>query len=85
MTLQNWLIVAIISLTSGSVAIFIYYYGLKKISAMMATIMELLFPITAILLDYFVNHHSLSFAQWISAVVMIYAIIKLNLSKSDCT
>jgi len=81
MTPQNWLIVGVISLTSGSVAIFIYYFGLKKISAMMATIMELFFPITAILLDYFVNHQTLSTVQWLSAVVMIYAIIKLNLSR----
>jgi len=80
-TPQNWLIIAIISLTSGSVAIFIYYKGLKKISAMMATIMELFFPITAILLDYFVNHHSLSFVQWLSAMVMIFAIVRLNLNK----
>jgi len=82
MTPQNWLIIGITSFTSGSVAIFIYYYGLKNISAMMATIMELFFPITAILLDYFVNHHSLSPVQWISAFVMIYAIIKLNLSNN---
>ncbi len=78
MTPQNWLIVGIISLTSGSVAIFIYYYGLKKINAMLATIMELFFPITAILLDYFVNGQRLSLVQWISAAVMIYAIIQIN-------
>ncbi len=78
MTPQNWLIVFIIALTSGSVAIFIYYYGLKKINAMLATIMELFFPITAILLDYFVNHQRLSIVQWISAAVMIFAIIQIN-------
>jgi len=78
MTPQNWLIVGIIALTSGSVAIFIYYYGLKKINAMLATIMELFFPITAILLDYFVNGQKLTVIQWISAAVMIYAIIKIN-------
>ena len=78
MTPLNWLIVGIIAVTSGSVAIFIYYYGLKKINAMLATIMELFFPITAILLDYFVNHHQLSLIQWVSAIVMIYAIIQIN-------
>ena len=78
MTTDNWLVVVIIALTSGSVAIFIYYYGLKKINAMLATVMELFFPITAILLDYFVNHHQLSVIQWISAFVMIFAIIKIN-------
>jgi len=78
MTPSNWLIVGIIALTSGSVAIFIYYYGLKKINAMLATIMELFFPITAILLDYFVNGQILSPIQWLSAAVMIYAIIRIN-------
>ncbi len=81
-TYTNWWIIFIISLTSGSTAIFIYYYGLKKISAMLATIMELFFPITAILLDYFVNGHFLSPLQWISAIVMIFAIIKLTREKT---
>jgi drug/metabolite transporter (DMT)-like permease len=81
-TATNWLIILIISLTSGSAAIFIYYYGLKKISAMLATIMELFFPITAILLDYFVNNHFLSPIQWFSAAVMIFAIIKLTREKN---
>ena len=78
MTPNNWLIVGIISVTSGCAAIFIYYYGLKKINAMLATIMELFFPITAILLDYFINNHQLSIIQWISASVMIYSIIQIN-------
>ncbi len=81
-TKENWLIVGVISVTSGSVAIFIYYYGLKKISAMQATIMELFFPVTAILLDYFVNGQILSPVQWISAAIMIYAIIRLNLESN---
>ncbi len=82
MTPQNWLIVFIIALTSGSVAIFIYYFGLKKINAMLATIMELFFPITAIMLDYLVNHQRLSLVQWISAAIMIYAIIQINRESS---
>jgi drug/metabolite transporter (DMT)-like permease len=83
MTPQNWLIVGIISLTSGSVAIFIYYYGLKKINAMLATIMELFFPITAILLDYIVNDQRLSIVQWISIAVLLYAIIQINRKTSE--
>ncbi len=82
MTQHNWLIISIIALTSGSVAIFIYYYGLKKINAMLATIMELFFPITAILLDYLVNGQRLSFIQWLSAAIMIFAIIQINRSET---
>ena len=81
-TVENWIIIGIISLTSGSVAIFIYYYGLKKISAMLSTIVELFFPITAILLDYFINDQVLSPIQWISAVIMIFSIVKLNIENN---
>jgi drug/metabolite transporter (DMT)-like permease len=78
-TQLNWLIFGIIALTSGSVAIIIYYYGLKHVKASHATLLELFFPITAILLDYFVNDNYLSSIQWISATVMIFAIIKAGL------
>ncbi len=77
-TPKNWLFIFIIILTSGLGAIFLYYYGLKKVKAILSTIMELFFPITAILLDYFVNGHVLSPVQWISAIVLIAVIIKIN-------
>ena len=75
-TNTNWLIFGLIALTSGSVAIIIYYYGLKYVRASRATLLELFFPISAILLDYFINGNLLSTTQWISASVMIFAIIK---------
>ena len=75
---SNWLIISIITLTTGSGAIFLYYFGLKKVKAIIGTIMELFFPISAVLLDYFINGHLLSPVQWLSAAVMIFAIINLN-------
>jgi len=77
-TPNNRLIIGIISVTTGSGAIFLYYYGLKKVKAIIATIMELFFPISAVFFDYFINGHILSPIQWTSAVVMIFAIINLN-------
>ena len=77
-TSNNALIIGIISATTGSGAIFLYYYGLKKVKAIIATIMELFFPMSAVLFDYFINGHILSPVQWISAAVMIFAIINLN-------
>jgi len=77
-TPENWLYIVIIGLTTGSGAIFLYYYGLRNVRAIMATISELMFPISAILLDYFINDSVLSPVQWIAAAVMIYAIIRLN-------
>ncbi len=77
-TPENWWIIGLISLTTGSGAIFLYYYGLKYIRAIISTIAELFFPISAVFFDYIFNKHLLSPIQWISAGVMIFAIIRLN-------
>ncbi|MDA3838118.1 MAG: DMT family transporter [Candidatus Delongbacteria bacterium] len=77
-TNMNWLIFSIIALTSGSGAILLYNYGLNNVKAMVATICELCFPISAIIFDYFVNGKMISPVQWISAIIMIIAIIRLN-------
>jgi len=79
-TSLNWLIFAIIALTSGSVAVVIYYYGLQHVKASRATLLELFFPISAILFDYFINNNRLSTLQWVSAAVMIFAIIRAGLN-----
>ena len=77
-TSENWLFFLIISFTTGSGAIYLYYYGLVRIRAIMATIAELFFPVSAIFFDYFVNGRMLSVVQWIAALIMIFAIIKLT-------
>lgn len=79
-TPENWLIILIISFTVGSGAIFLYYYGLKKVPAMLSAIFELFFPLSAIVFDYLFNDKILSLVQWISVVIMIIAILKLSFS-----
>jgi len=81
-TTANWIYFLIIGLTTGSGAIFLYYFGLRKIKAMVATICELFFPVSAIFFDYIFHGKVLSFVQWIAAGVMIFAIVKLNQSNS---
>jgi len=77
----QWTIFAIIGITTGSGAIFLYYFGLTRIRAMLATICELCFPVSAILFDYLVNGKVLTPLQWFSAAVLIFAILKLSLEK----
>jgi drug/metabolite transporter (DMT)-like permease len=81
----NWLFIGIIGLTTGSGAIFLYYYGLRKIKAIMATISELLFPISAIVFDYLINDSLLSPVQWVAAAVMLFAIVRLNSAPEKIT
>jgi len=78
----NWLIFLIIAFTTGSGAIFLYYYGLTRVKAIIGTICELFFPISAIFFDYIFNDAKLTIVQWISAVVMIFAIVNLNLERN---
>lgn len=81
-TNKEWFFILLIGFTTGSGAIFLFYYGLRKVKAMMATMSELLFPISAVVFDYFINGSVLSPVQWISAAVMIFAIIRLNSSSN---
>jgi drug/metabolite transporter (DMT)-like permease len=78
----NWIIFFIIAFTTGSGAIFLYYFGLTKIRAIVATICELFFPLSAIIFDYIFNDARLSLIQWVSAAVMIFAIVNLNLGRA---
>lgn len=77
-TNMNWMFIAIICLTTGTGTIFLYYYGLKQVKAIMATISELMFPISAVIFDYIFNGSLFTPVQWLSAAVMVFAIIKLN-------
>ena len=79
-TPRNWLFIALIGITTGSGAIFLYYYGLRHVKASLSTFLELMYPITAVVLDYFVNGTKYSPVQWAAALVMLFAIVMLNVS-----
>jgi len=77
-TSTNWIFFLIIAVTTGSGAIFLFYFGLNKVTAITSTICELFFPISAIVFDYMINDHILSPIQWISAALMILAIVEIS-------
>lgn len=74
---QIWVFL-IIAFTTGGPAIFLYYYGLKNISASVATICELAFPLVAVVLEYFVHGNILSPVQWIGAALLLVSILKIT-------
>jgi drug/metabolite transporter (DMT)-like permease len=77
-TTKQIIIFLIIAFTTGGAAIFLYYYGLKHISASVASICELAFPLTAIILEYFVHGNILSPVQWTGAVLLLVSILKVS-------
>ena len=82
-TPQNWLLIALIGLTTGSGAIFLYYFGLTRVRAIVATICELCLPLSAILFDYLINGSVLGLWQWIGAAVLIAAITMVSLRPAN--
>lgn len=72
------MIFLIIAFTTGGPAIFLYYYGLKRITASVASICELAFPLTAVVLEYFVHGNILSPVQWLGVVILFTSIIKVS-------
>ena len=71
----GWL--ALIAISTGMVALLIYYKGLAKTPVHISTILELTFPFIAVLLDFIVNHTILSFTQWIAALILVFSIYQI--------
>ncbi|PID87701.1 EamA family transporter [Candidatus Gracilibacteria bacterium] len=69
--LLHWKLLGIIVFTSGAGALFLYYYGLRKVSASASTIFELAWPLSAILFDYIFNENILNSTQIIFSFVLI--------------
>jgi len=77
-TTKQAAIFLIIAFTTGGLAIFLYYYGLKRITASVAAICELAFPLTAVVLEYFIRGNILDPVQWIGAVVLLVSILRVS-------
>jgi drug/metabolite transporter (DMT)-like permease len=72
------LVFFLIAFTTGGSAIFLYYYGLKRITASVASICELAFPLIAVILEYFVHGNILGPVQWVGVLILILSIIKVS-------
>ncbi|MEK7507905.1 MAG: DMT family transporter [Patescibacteria group bacterium] len=73
----------IIALTTGMVALWIYYKGLKNTHVKISAILELAFPLTAVLIDIFLYKTILAPTQYIAAVVLLFAIYKVSVLNNE--
>jgi drug/metabolite transporter (DMT)-like permease len=67
-----------IALSTGLVALFIYYRGLKTTEAKVATILELTFPLLAVFIDMILYRSLLLPSQYLAALVLLGAIYKIG-------
>lgn len=68
----------IIALSTGMVALAIYYKGLQKTPAKVATIVELAFPLTAVFIDIFLYQTTLAPSQYLASAILLYAIYQVS-------
>jgi len=76
---------AIIAISTGMVALLIYYRGLAKTPVHISTILELTFPFVAIFLDMMINKTALSVSQWVAAFVLVFSIYKIAKLRENIT
>ena len=80
-TTKQAVVFLIIAFTTGGAAIFLYYYGLKRITASVAAICELAFPLVAVVLEYIVHDNILGSLQWIGVIILLLSIVKVGRTK----
>ncbi len=71
-----WL--ALIAVSTGMVALLIYYKGLARTPVHISTILELTFPFVAILLDFVINDKTLNLTQWIAALILVFSMYQIS-------
>ncbi|MFA7191986.1 MAG: DMT family transporter [Candidatus Paceibacterota bacterium] len=76
-TLNQFGLFSLIAVSTGMVALVIYYKGLSMTKVHIATILELTFPFVAILIDMKLYNNFLSASQLIAAFVLCFAIYKI--------
>jgi len=75
----QWLYIVAITFSTGLVALAIYYFGLKRVLASRATLLELAFPLSAVVIGQVFLGDKLSLSQWLGAAALtliIYLIAK---------
>ena len=77
-TLPQAFTLLVITLTTGMVALLIYYFGLKKTPARVSTILELVWPASAIFIDYVYFKKTLSTTQLFGVFVLLFAIYQVS-------
>ena len=75
---NQWVTLLAITLSTGMVALLIYYYGLKRTPASVTTILELTWPLSAIVLDYFYFHKTLSPTQILGSIILLSTMYQVS-------
>lgn len=74
-----------ITFSTGMVALLIYYYGLQKVEASKASILELAWPLSSVVIGWLFLHQGLTWTQAIGAVLLLGTTYTLAQSDKSAT
>jgi drug/metabolite transporter, DME family len=74
-TLDQFKYLVAITFSTGLVALIIYYFGLKRVAASRAAILELAWPASAVVIGYIWLHQGLTVTQGLGALVLTGSIL----------
>jgi DME family drug/metabolite transporter len=68
---------AAITFSTGLVALLIYYYGLKRVLASRAAVLELAWPASSVLVSYFWYHQHFTWTQALGSLILVGVVYKI--------
>ena len=80
---EQWKSLLLIVISTGTVALFIYHYGLKKLPASHTTLFELFWPLSAVIIDWIIIGNPLSIPQLSGAVILLASMTILSQERSN--
>ena len=75
---KDWLYVLIIAVLAGFISLWIYYRGLRYTKASVATIGELAFPFSAVIVNWIFLDAALEIGQILGGLILLIAVLGLS-------
>ena len=75
---RDWLLVFALAIVAGFVSLLVYYYGLRSTRASVATLCELAYPLSAVLVNWVMLDATLSLMQVAGGAILLMAITRLG-------
>jgi drug/metabolite transporter (DMT)-like permease len=76
-SLSQWGMLIGITVSTGLVAMLLYYHGLKMTPARVTTLCELVWPASAVLIDYFLYHRVFSVTQGVGILIVAFSLNRI--------
>lgn len=71
----QWRYIIAITFSTGLVALAIYYFGLQRVPASRSTLLELAWPLSAVIVGFLFLGDRLTATQWIGSAVLVIAMV----------